>query len=118
MLRKTFLFLVIITVLILSASCTRTNNGAVTIANSEAFSTLDTITVATSTAADDRIRSLIHNALVKKNEKFEYVGDLANEIKIGDDGLTITFNLRENVKFHTGKIFNSADAKYTIDTLM
>lgn len=117
--RQIFLGLIIITVFISSFSCRRQGgSGEVTVALSEKFTTLDTNTVSTPTAADERVRSLIHNTLVKKNEKFEYVGELAKEIKIGEDNLTVTFVLQDNVKFHNGKAFTSADAKYTIDSLM
>ncbi|HQU90895.1 MAG TPA: ABC transporter substrate-binding protein [Pyrinomonadaceae bacterium] len=57
------------------------------------------------------------NSLVKKNENFEYVGDLASDIKTSDDGKTITITLRDGVKFHNGKDFTSADVKYTFDKL-
>ena len=55
------------------------------------------------------------NTLVKKDEKFDYVGELASDIKRSDDGLTFTFTLRDGVKFHDGRAFSSADAKYTLD---
>jgi peptide/nickel transport system substrate-binding protein len=58
------------------------------------------------------------NSLVRKNENFDYVGDIASEIQPSPDGLTYTFKLREGVKFHNGKSFTSADAKYTLDTLL
>jgi peptide/nickel transport system substrate-binding protein len=57
------------------------------------------------------------NSLVKKNENFEYVGDLAKEIQTSEDGNTITFVLLDNVKFHNGKAFTSADVKYTFEEL-
>jgi peptide/nickel transport system substrate-binding protein len=116
MLRQTFLFLIIIAVFILSVACTRTNNGAVTIALSDKFSGLDTISTTSPDAAADRIRNLMFNSLVKKNEKFEYVGELG-DYKIGDDSLSITFTLKDNVKFHNGKLLTSADVKTTFDAL-
>jgi len=58
------------------------------------------------------------NTLVKKNEQFDYVGELASDIKRSDDGLTFTFTLRDGVKFHDGRPFSSADAKYTLDFLL
>lgn len=115
MLRNT-IFLVILTVFISSAGCTRTNNGAITLALNDKFSGLDTISNTTSDAAADRIRNLMFNSLVKKNEKFEYVGELG-DYKIGNDNLTLTFTLKENVKFHNGKLLSSADVKYTFDSL-
>ncbi|MDQ3181520.1 MAG: ABC transporter substrate-binding protein [Acidobacteriota bacterium] len=83
----------------------------------EKFSTLDTLTTTASDAAAERVRSLIFNSLVRKNEKFEYVGELAQEIKPSEDGKVITFILRDGVKFHNGKEFTSADVKYTFDEL-
>ncbi|HRH46752.1 MAG TPA: ABC transporter substrate-binding protein, partial [Pyrinomonadaceae bacterium] len=120
MLRQTFLYFAILSILIIGltgSSCNRTNNGAVTIALSDKFSSLDTISTTSPDSAADRLRNLIYNSLVKKNDKFEYVGDLAKEIKIGDDNLTVTFNLQEKVKFHNGQPFTSADAKYTLEAL-
>ncbi|HEX8499219.1 MAG TPA: ABC transporter substrate-binding protein [Pyrinomonadaceae bacterium] len=69
-------------------------------------------------ASSERIRQLVFNSLVRKNENFDYVGDLAAEIQPAPDGLSYTFKLRDGVKFHNGKSFTSADAKYTLDTLL
>src|SRR5690349_2341872 len=55
------------------------------------------------------------NTLVKKDEKFDYPGELASDIKRSDDGLTYTFTLRDGVKFHNGQALSSADVKYTLD---
>lgn len=81
------------------------------------FSTLDPIGSTTVTANDERLRTLLFNSLVKKNDQFEYVGELAKEIKTSDDGTVITFVLQDNVKFHDGKALTSADVKYTLDKL-
>ena len=69
-------------------------------------------------ASSERLRQLMFNSLVRKNENFDYVGDLATEIQQSPDGLTYTFKLRDGVKFHNGKAFTSADAKYTLETLL
>jgi ABC-type transport system substrate-binding protein len=61
-------------------------------------------------ASGERMRQLMFNSLVRKNEKFDYVGDLASDIQASPDGLTYTFRLRDGVKFHNGKTFTSADA--------
>ena len=68
-------------------------------------------------AASERLRQLMFNSLVRKNEKFEYVGDLASAYTISTDGLTATFTLPEGVIFHDGKSFSSADVKYTLEAL-
>ena len=68
-------------------------------------------------AASERLRQLMFNSLLRKNEKFEYVGDLASDYKTSDDGKTVTFTLNDKVTFHDGKPLTSADAKYTLDSL-
>lgn len=40
---------------------------------------------------------------------------LANSWEISEDGLTYTFHLKDNVKFHSGKPMTSADVKWTYD---
>ncbi len=115
--RQLFFALFFITSLIFSFSCRTQNSEFVTVGLPEKFSTLDTLTTTASDAAAERVRSLIFNSLVRKNEKFEYVGELAQEIKPSEDGKVITFILRDGVKFHNGKEFTSADVKYTFDEL-
>lgn len=100
-----------------TGSCRRTSSEFVTVALPEPFSTFDTLTSTASDVAAERVRNLMFNSLVKKNENFDYVGELASEIKSSEDGKTITFILRDGVKFHNGKPFTSADVKYTFDKL-
>lgn len=69
-------------------------------------------------AASERLRQLMFNTLVKKNESFEYVGDLASEIIPAEDGRAFTFILHDQITFHDGRPLTSADAKYTLDTLL
>ncbi len=104
-------------ILTCSLSCRRTNTEYVTIALPEPFSSLDTLTSTASDSAADRVRNLLFNSLVKKDANFDYVGELASEITTSADGMTITFVLRDNVKFHNGKDFTSADVKYTFNEM-
>lgn len=69
-------------------------------------------------AASYRLQQIAYNALLRKNEKFEYVGDLASEYGVSEDGKTVTFVLRDGVTFHNGQPLTSADAKYTLDYLL
>lgn len=103
--------------LLVFASCRRNSSEHVTIALPEPFSTFDTLTSVTSDAAAERVRNLMFNSLVKKNDNFEYVGEMAEQITTSEDGKTITFTLRDNIKFHNGKVLASSDVKYTFDTL-
>lgn len=109
--------LILASLLLTGGSCRRTGSEYVTVALPESFSTLDTLTSTASDSAAERVRNLMFNSLVKKNENFEYVGDLASNISTSEDGKTLTFTLREGVKFHNGKDFTSADVKYTFDKL-
>ncbi|GAA1265549.1 peptide ABC transporter substrate-binding protein [Planotetraspora silvatica] len=43
---------------------------------------------------------------------------LAQDYKVGSDGLTYTFTLRDGVKFHSGKALTSADVKYSIEKVI
>ena len=114
---RKFLVLFLLLVIAISLSCRRANSEFVTVALPEKFTTFDTLTTVASDSAAERIRSIIFNTLVRKNERFEYVGELAKDIKISEDGKVVTFTLQDNVKFHNGKTFTSADVKYTFDEL-
>lgn len=103
--------------LLLAFSCRRASSEFVTVALPENFTTFDTLTTTSSDSAAERVRNLIFNTLVRKSESFDYVGELAKEIKTSDDGKTITFILQDNVKFHNGKALTSADVKYTFDEM-
>ena len=105
------LLLFILASLLFSFSCRRQNTEYVTVALPEKFTTLDTLTAQTSDSAADRVRNVIFNTLVRKNESFDYVGELAKEIKVSPEGTVVTFVLQDNVKFHNGKEFTSADVK-------
>ncbi|HKX83935.1 MAG TPA: ABC transporter substrate-binding protein [Pyrinomonadaceae bacterium] len=114
---RKILLLISILSLLASIACRRANTEYVTLALPEAFTTFDTLTTEKSDAAAERLKNLMFSGLVKKTETFDYVGDLASEIKTSEDGKAITFVLRDNVKFHNGAAFTSKDVKYTFDEL-
>src|SRR5215208_12984 len=102
--------------MVVPASCRRGSGDAFVIALGDNIGSIDPIG-SSGDAASERLRTLIFNTLVKKNEKFDYVGELASDIKRSDDGLSYTFTLRDGVKFHDGRMLTSADVKYTLDLL-
>ena len=112
--RVAILFLISAVLLTLGASCRKRSNTFV-IALGDNIRTIDPIGSPSVDAASERVRALMFNSLVKKNEKFDYVGDLATDIKPSSDGTVFTFILHDGVKFHDGRTFTSADAKYTLD---
>ncbi|HSV33078.1 MAG TPA: ABC transporter substrate-binding protein [Pyrinomonadaceae bacterium] len=96
----------------------RRGGGSFVIALSDNVKTIDPIGSPSVDAASERVRSLMFNSLVKKDEKFDYVPELASKIDRSEDGLTFTFTLRDGVTFQDGRPFSSADAKYTLDTVL
>jgi len=110
------LFLAIMIAVLIPAACKRNHaGGPFVIALGDNIRTIDPIGSPSVDGASERVRTLMFNSLVKKDEKFDYVGELASEIKRADDNVTFTFILRDGVKFHDGRPFTSADAKYTLD---
>ncbi len=116
--RLILIFVLILGFISITSGCREERNSDVfTIALDGKFSTLDPIGSVTVDANAERLRTLMYNSLIKKNDKFEYVGDLAKDYKSSEDGLTYTFTLNDNVKFHNGNVVTSADVKYTFDKL-
>jgi peptide/nickel transport system substrate-binding protein len=108
---------VIFVMLAPSACRTRNSSSQFVIALGDNIRTIDPIGSPSVDAASERVRTLIFNTLVKKDEKFDYSGELASNIQRSDDGQTFTFTLRDGVKFHDGRVMSSADVKYTLDLL-
>jgi peptide/nickel transport system substrate-binding protein len=108
-------FLVVLVAALLPGCGRNRSGGPFVIALGDNIRTIDPIGSPSVDAASERVRTLMFNSLVRKDEKFDYVGELASDIKRSDDDVTFTFTLRDGVKFHDGRPFSSADAKYTLD---
>lgn len=108
----------LVTAMILPAACKRSQSNVFVVALSDNLKTIDPIGSPSVDAASERVRTLMFNSLVKKDAKFDYVPELAANIQRSDDGLSFTFTLRDGVTFHDGRPFTSADAKYTLDTVL
>ena len=111
------ILVVIALTIIIQPGCHRKSNAFV-IAIPDSIVTLDPMGGTNVDVGSERMRQLMFNSLIRKNEKFEYVGELATNIATSADALTVTFNLRDGVKFHDGKPLTAADAKYTLDSLL
>ncbi|MBI3083278.1 MAG: peptide-binding protein [Candidatus Omnitrophica bacterium] len=73
--------------------------------------------LATDSSSGD-IVGLLFNGLLKYNERLEIVGDLAESWAVSDDGLTLTFVLRPNVRWHDGAPVSAADVRFTYEKLV
>ena len=111
------ILLICLVALLLIPGCRAQRINSFVIALGDNVRTIDPIGSPSVDAASERVRTLMFNTLVKKNEKFDYTGELASDIKHSDDGLTYTFTLHDGVKFHDGRDMTSADVKYTLDLL-
>lgn len=67
------------------------------------------------TALSDTILRYVGDPLIAKDQSGKYVPGLAKSWTISPDGLTWTFQLREDVKFHDGSVFDAAAMKATFD---
>ncbi|GAP15803.1 ABC-type dipeptide transport system, periplasmic component [Longilinea arvoryzae] len=58
---------------------------------------------------NDIIHNMVYSRLLWKDASGEIHPDLATDWKIADDGLSMTLNLRHDVKWHDGKAFTAND---------
>jgi len=73
-------------------------------------------TLLTSSSIEDAVTSLFDEGLVSVNEKGEYVPVLAKELPtVSEDGLVVTWKLKEGIKWSDGSDFNCDDVKFTMD---
>lgn len=64
------------------------------------------------------ITRLVFNRLIALDHKtLQPTPELASDWKLSDDGLTLSFTLRDGVKFHSGKQFTAADVIGSIKTV-
>lgn len=88
---------------------------SVTIATAAQPETLDPhVTSATSSFQTSKA---LYDTLVEPNRDAEIVPALAESWELSGDGLTLTFHLREDVRFHDGSDLTSADVAATIARL-
>lgn len=67
---------------------------------------------------NDMVLRTVYSSLVMRDSENNIVGDLADHWETSEDGLVWTFYLRQDVKWHNGKQFTSADVKASYDRLL
>lgn len=71
--------------------------------------------------ADDAAYQIIQNVfnkLLKINGNNEIIPDLAESYEYKDEGKTLIFHLKQNVKWHDGEEFSADDVKWTFDKII
>lgn len=68
--------------------------------------------------ASHRVFELVYNRLVGLDKDLLPIPELAQSWVISEDGKEYTFYLRQNVKFHNGANFTSADVKASIERIL
>ncbi|MBI2626826.1 MAG: peptide ABC transporter substrate-binding protein [Parcubacteria group bacterium] len=67
--------------------------------------------------ADRDLTALLYSGLMKNDGKGNLIPDLASHYELSNDGLSYTFFLKKNVKWHDGKPFTADDVIFTIFTI-
>lgn len=70
-----------------------------------------------SDSASVEITSMVYNGLLKIDKDLNIVPDLAESLEVADDGLTLIFKLRDDVRWHDGRPFTSRDALFTYEIM-
>jgi peptide/nickel transport system substrate-binding protein len=65
-----------------------------------------------------RIFDLVYSTLTTESPDGKYVGDLAEKWESSPDGLTWTFNLRDNLKWHDGTPLTAEDVAWSINAII
>ena len=66
-----------------------------------------------SDSASRDVAGQVYSGLVRYDKNLKLEGELAESWDVSKDGLTITFHLRQGVKWHDGQPFTSHDVLYT-----
>lgn len=66
---------------------------------------------------DSIVTNMIFENFVQPDKEGQIVGRLVESYDISDDGLTYTFNLRDDVTWHDGEQFNAEDVVATFEML-
>lgn len=88
--------------------------GSITVAKSNKMTTLNP-TKTNTKVEDGYVFYQIFDALIGFDEKGSPIPALAKDWEFSQDGLALTMNLAEGVKFHDGNVFNAEAVKTNLD---
>ena len=61
------------------------------------------------------IINFVFDTLIDMDENSQFIPGLAESWEVSEDGKTIVFQIRENVKFHNGETLTPSDVKFSLD---
>ena len=109
--------LVLVSMLGSLAACGAATSGTgkqLVVAEAKQYSeTLDVFQASTTMFA----HNVIYEGLVAVDSNYQFVPALAESWDTSADGLTWTFHLRKNVKFHDGSVFNADVVKWWVEKM-
>jgi len=122
MLRKVVTMLIVFTIALAALSSAHTNkasawqsdiplNQALVLKGSESFNPRNYDPHTTHGSGDKRIFS----GLVSFDPQLNLTPDLAESWEVSGDGMTYTFHLRQNAKFHSGRTVTAQDFIYSLE---
>lgn len=79
---------------------------------------INLIPAISSDSASHGVASYLYNGLVKYDKDLKLVGDLAKSWEISPDNKTITFHLRNDVKWQDGAPFTAKDVEFTYEFMI
>ena len=77
-----------------------------------------TVTGVEVSAISEKIFNKLVNFSLLEPRGYEIVPELAESFEVSPDGTVFTFHLHDNVRWHDGESFTSADVKYTFEVLL
>jgi len=78
--------------------------------------TLDPIT--SRKRVEHRLGQFLYNSLIQRDEREQFIPDLARRIQTSPSGLTFTFWLRPGVKWSSGEELTARDVEFTVGLLL
>ena len=61
------------------------------------------------------VTGMVYDGLLKVDKDLNIIPSMAESFQVSPDGLTVTFKLRKNIRWHDGHPFTSADCKFTYE---
>lgn len=114
--RKAFFALVLIALVALAISPAAAQGNVLVMARAADTTGLDPHTQ--TAFASFRLLELIYEPLVSLDADLNVIPALAESWNFADDGMTLSFTLRQGVKFHNGADFTSADVAATFARIL